>query len=427
MNNAKFPVEWVREHFPSLDITDEGQRRIYLDNPAGTQVPKSVAVAIYNTVLFANANLGGEFATSVAAEDVIDQGHQAMADFLGCSPQEVIIGPNMTSLTYHFSRMIGHRLNGVGLKAGDEIIVTQMEHEGNVSPWLQLAEDLGLAVRKLPFNQDSWQVESDGLSALITDKTRILALNYSSNLTGSVNEVAKLVAIAKSAGVLTYVDAVQFAPHGFIDVKALDCDFLVCSSYKFFGPHLGVLYGRRAVLETLDPYKCRCSDDGLPHRFETGTPQIELVAGLTACVDYFARLGEHLGEGATRRAQIKKAFETGVGEEAVLAGQLIDGLNQIRGVTIHGITDSVRFAHRVPTISFTMDDIIPETLVSRMNQEGIFCWSGHNYAWEVVHQLGINPDHGVVRIGIANYNHSGEIDETLESVARNIAMLRQDR
>ncbi len=427
MKQSAFPVEWVREQFPSLSVRDRDQRRIYLDNPAGTQVPKSVATAIYETVLFSNANLGGEFATSVAAEEVINQGHQAMADFLGCTPEEMIIGPNMTSLTYHFSRMIGHRLNGVGLKAGDEIIVTQMEHEGNVSPWLQLAEDLGLVIKKLPFNQDSWQVECEALSALITEKTKILALNYSSNLTGSVNEVAKLAAIAKSAGVLTYVDAVQFAPHGFVDVKALDCDFLVCSSYKFFGPHLGVLYGRRAVLETLDPYKCRCSDDGLPHRFETGTPQIELVAGLTACVDYFAELGGKLGESGARRLQINKAFETGVAEEIGLARQLIEGLGQVRGVTIHGITDPSRFAHRVPTISFTMDDIVPETLVSRLNQEGIFCWSGHNYAWEVVHQLGINPDHGVVRIGIAKYNHSGEIDETLESVSRNIAMLRQDR
>ena len=350
-----------------------------------------------------------------------------MADFFNCTPQEVVIGANMTSLTYHFSRMIGHRLNGTGLKAGDEIIVTQMDHEGNVSPWLQLAEDLGLVIRKLPFNQDSWQIETGALAALITDRTRLLALNYSSNLTGSINRVKELVAVAKAAGVLTYVDAVQFAPHGVIDVQALDCDFLVCSAYKFFGPHLGVLYGRRSVLEILDPYKCRCSDDGLPQRFETGTPQIELVAGLSAAVDHFAALALHLGESGTRRRQIEKAFAASIDEENRLVTQLIDGLRDIRGVTIHGITDPARIAHRVPTVSFTMNDIVPETLVSRLNQEGIFCWSGHNYAWEVVQQLGINPDHGVVRIGIANYNTTGEISETLESVARNIAMLRQDR
>ena len=423
----QFPTDWLRGRFPSLAARDGDQRRIYLDNPAGTQVPETVAKAIYDTVLYANANLGGEFSTSVAAGEMIDRGHAAMADFFNCTPQEVVIGANMTSLTYHFSRMIGHRLNGTGLKAGDEIIVTQMDHEGNVSPWLQLAEDLGLVIHKLPFNQDSWQIEAETLAAMITDRTRLLALNYSSNLTGSINKVRELVAVARAAGVLTFVDAVQFAPHGVIDVRALDCDFLICSAYKFFGPHLGVLYGRRSVLETLDPYKCRCSDDGLPQRFETGTPQIELVAGLSAAVEHFAMLGMHLGETGTRRRQIEKAFAASIAEENRLVTQLIDGLCDVRGITIHGITDAARIAHRVPTVSFTINDIVPETLVSRLNQEGIFCWSGHNYAWEVVHQLGINPDHGVVRIGIANYNTSGEISETLESVTRNIAMLRQDR
>ncbi len=422
-----FPLDTLRTRFPSLAVTDKGQRRIYLDNPAGTQVPGEVARAVSDTLLYANANLGGGFATTIAAGAVIDAGHDAMAEFLGCDREEVIIGANMTTLTYHFSRMIGERLDGSGLKEGDEIIVTQMDHEGNVSPWLDLARDKGLVIRKLAFNTDSWQVEPDDLRALINDRTRLLALNYSSNLTGSINQVARLAAIAKEAGVLTYVDAVQFAPHGFIDVRQLDCDFLVCSAYKFFGPHLGILYGRKSVLERLVPYKCRCSDNALPWRFETGTPQIELVAGLTACVDHFAWLGRQCGAAGSRRERIRHAFDASIAEEINLARQLIGGLEEIRGLVIHGITDPERFAQRVPTVSFTLDDLRPGELVERLNPEGIFCWAGHNYAWEVVHQLGIAPEHGVVRIGIANYNSVQEIDETIESVQRNIAMLRQQR
>ncbi|MGB7335901.1 MAG: cysteine desulfurase-like protein [Salaquimonas sp.] len=426
-SGGSFPLQWVRDQFPSLGVQDNGQRRIYLDNPAGTQVPQRVADAISNAILYSNANLGGVFPTSVAAENIIEAGHQSMADFFGCLPDEVIIGPNMTSLTYHFSRMIANRYNGTGFEPGDEIIVTQMDHEGNVSPWLQLAEDMGLVIRKLPFNTQSWQVEAEDLERLITDRTRLLALNYSSNLTGSVNDVATLVAVAKAAGILTYVDAVQFAPHGAIDVKALDCDFLICSSYKFFGPHSGILYGKKSVLEAIVPYKCRCSDDVFPYKFETGTPQIELVAGLSETVDYIADLGKQLGSSGDQRAMIKAAFAASQQEETDLVKDLIDGISTIKGTEIHGITDKTRFEHRVPTVSFTIKDIVPDTLVRRLNGEGIFCWSGHNYAWEVVHQLGINPDHGVVRIGIANYNSRQEIAETVESVTRNIAMLRQDR
>lgn len=423
--NQEFSLEWLRNQFPSLVVKDEGQRRIYLDNPAGTQVPRSVADAISNAIVYSNANLGGAFQTSVAAEKIIEDGHRAMADFFGCSAEEIIIGPNMTSLTYHFSRLIGARLNGEGLQRGDEIIITQMDHEGNVSPWLQLAEDMGFVIKKLAFDEESWRIEPESLSALITDRTKVLALNYSSNLTGSINDVAKLVSIARSKGVLTYVDAVQFAPHGVIDVKALDCDFLVCSSYKFFGPHLGVLYGRKEVLETITPYKCRCSDDVFPYKFETGTPQIELVAGLTAAVDHFAELGRQLGEVQSRRRSIEVAFAASIAEETVMLKELIDGLLKIDGLTIHGIIDESQFENRVPTVSFTLNDIAPDTLVEQLNREGVFCWSGHNYAWEVVKQLGIDPTHGVVRIGIANYNSSNEIGETVESVGRNVAMLRQ--
>ncbi|MBZ9718035.1 cysteine desulfurase-like protein [Mesorhizobium sp. AD1-1] len=418
-----FPIEAIRGKFPALSLTDKGRRRIYLDNPAGTQVPQAVADAVSRCLLTTNANLGGYFETTIAAQAVVDEAHEAMADFLGAaSPEEIIIGANMTTLTYHISRTLGRTM-----QPGDEIILTRMDHEGNVSPWLQLAEDHGLVVRWLPFDETSWQVEEATLAGLLSEKTRLVALNYASNLTGSINRVKALTAIARNTGALVYVDAVQFAPHGLIDVQELGCDFLICSAYKFFGPHMGILWGRRDVIETLEPYKCRCSSNGLPERFELGTPQIELMAGLTAAVDYFADLGAAAGEGGSRRHKIAKAFAVSIAYENPLAQQLIDGLSDIEGLTIHGITDPKRLGDRVPTVSFTVDGIVPETIVRLMNAEKIFLWSGHNYAWEIVHQLGIPAEHGVVRIGIAHYNTAAEIDETLESVHRVIAMLRQQR
>lgn len=418
-----FPIEALRGKFPALSVTDTGRRRIYLDNPAGTQVPHAVADAVSRCLLTTNANLGGYFETTIAAQQVVDEAHQAMADFLGAaSPEEIIIGANMTTLTYHMSRTLGRTM-----QPGDEIILTRMDHEGNVSPWLQLAEDLGLVVRWLPFDEKSWRVEEATLAGLLTEKTRLVALNYASNLTGSINRVKALTAIARNAGALVYVDAVQFAPHGLIDVQELGCDFLICSAYKFFGPHMGILWGRRDVIDGLTPYKCRCSSNGLPERFELGTPQIELMAGLTAAVDYFADLGAAAGEGGSRRQKIAKAFAVSIAYENPLAQRLIDGLSDIEGLTIHGITDPKRLGDRVPTVSFTVDGIVPETIVRQMNAENIFLWSGHNYAWEIVHQLGIPAEQGVVRIGIAHYNTSAEIDETLESAHRVIAMLRQQR
>ncbi|MER9977329.1 cysteine desulfurase-like protein [Mesorhizobium sp. M0085] len=418
-----FRIDAVRAKFPALSLADKGRRRIYLDNPAGTQVPQSVADAVSRCLLTTNANLGGFFETTVAGQDIVDEAHLAMADFLGAaSPQEIIIGANMTTLTYHMSRTLGRTM-----KPGDEIILTRMDHEGNVSPWLQLAEDLGLVVRWLPFDQQSWQIEEAALAALLSERTRLVALNYSSNLTGSINRVKALTGIARRAGALVYVDAVQFAPHGLIDVQNLGCDFLICSAYKFFGPHMGILWGRLDVIDALRPYKCRCSSNALPERFELGTPQIELMAGLSAAVDYFAELGAAAGAQGSRRLKIAKAFEVSIAYENPLAQQLIDGLSDIAGLTIHGITDPKRINERVPTVSFTVEGIVPETIVRQMNAENIFLWSGHNYAWEIVHQLGIPAEQGVVRIGIAHYNTSAEIDETLESVHRVVAMLRQER
>ena len=415
-----FDLKAVRNRFPSLDVKDNGQRRVYLDNPAGTQVPQSVADAIRETILFSNANLGGFFVTTRASGTVWEAAHQAMADFLGAgSPEEIIIGPNMTTLTYHLSRAIGRDWG-----SGDEVVVTRMDHEGNVGPWMQIAQDRGATVRSVPFSTESWQVEPDALKAALNPgKTKLVALSYASNLTGSINRLKELTALAKEAGALVYVDAVQFAPHVFVDVGQIGCDFLACSAYKFFGPHLGIVWGRREVLDSLVPYKLRCSTEDLPGRLETGTPQIELLAGLTACVDHFATLVP--GEGS-KRERIRQGFEASLRHEQPLALQLIEGLQAIDGVTIHGITQAKRMAERVPTVSFTMDSISPASLAELLAGEGIFVWSGHNYAWEVVHQLGIPADQGVVRVGIANYNSAEEIASTIEAITRNIALLRQE-
>lgn len=418
-----FPIDPVRGDFPALALTDAGRRRIYLDNPAGTQVPKAVADAVARCLIETNANLGGFFGTTVAAGAVVDAAHGAMADFLGASSaDEIVIGANMTTLTYHMSRTLGR-----DWKPGDEIIVTRMDHEGNVSPWLQLAEDRGLTVRFLPFDTTSWQVEEEALSELLSDRTKLVALNYASNLTGSINRVKALTALAKAVGAIVYVDAVQFAPHGLVDVQDLGCDFLACSAYKFFGPHMGILWGRRALIDSLVPYKLRCSSNALPERFELGTPQIELMAGLSAAVGHFEALGARTGAGGSRRDRIAAAFAASIAFENLLATRLIDGLSGIGGLTIHGITDPARIGERVPTVSFTVEGIAPEEIVRAMAAENIFVWSGHNYAWEIVHQLGIPADRGVVRIGIAHYNTVDEIEETIGSVTRIVGMLRQQR
>lgn len=418
-----FPIEHVRGAFPSLESRDGGRRRIYLDNPAGTQVPQVVADAVAHCLVNSNANLGGFFATTLAAGAVVDSAHAAMANFLGAAgADEIVIGPNMTTLTYQMSRSLGRTM-----QPGDEIVVTRMEHEGNVSPWLQLAEDRGLVVRSVSFDTQSWQVEEQALAAALSTRTKLVALSGASNLTGSINPVKRLVRLAKSAGALTYVDAVQLAPHSLIDVRDLDCDFLVCSSYKFFGPHLGILYGRRDLLDGLQPYKLRCSSDALPERFEIGTPQIELMAGLSAAVGYFEGLGAALGAAGSPREKIARAFAAAVAYEGPLALQLIEGLSGIPGLVIHGITDPARMADRVPTVSFSIDGIAPETIARELAADGIFVWSGHNYAWEVVHQLGIPADQGVIRIGAAHYNTAAEIGETVEALRRLTAMLRQTR
>ena len=332
------PVDQVRALYPALTITDSGVNRTYLDNPAGTQVPATVASAVSNHMLTTAANAGGHFSTSIKTDQVTLKAHQDAALFLGArSAGEIVIGQSMTSLTFHLSRSICR-----DFQPGDEIIITRMEHEGNVGPWLTIAEDKGLLIRWVDFNRDSWQVEPEDLSALLNKNTRLVALNYASNMTGSINDIARLTKLAQDAGALVFVDAVQLAPHHLVDVQALGCDFLACSAYKFFGPHLGLLWGREEILKGLHPYKGRCVSDELPDRFEAGTPQFELLAGLSATVAYFENLGRLESSSNDRRELIVAAYKLSREHEEPLTNTLIHGLQSIPGVSIFGITNPNR-------------------------------------------------------------------------------------
>ncbi|MEE9380619.1 MAG: cysteine desulfurase-like protein [Hyphomonadaceae bacterium] len=407
----KFPIRQIRQQFPSLAETDRERPRSFFDNPAGTQVTQGVIDAVSNCYLTSTANLGGHFKTSRNADKVVSVAHKAMADFLGTDdPGEIIIGSSMTALTFHMSRSICR-----DFKPGDEIILTRMDHEGNVAPWLEIARDKGLVIQWADFDKKSWRVEPETIRKLINDRTKLLAINYASNMMGAINDIATIAAEAKKNDVLVYVDAVQFAPHNLIDVKALNCDFLACSSYKFFGPHLGILWGRRELLEALHPYKCRCSDDDLPMRFEIGTPAVELLAGLTACVEHFVLLGEMMGANGSRREAIAMAFTGSAAYEDVLIGQLLEGLASIDDIEIIGPALDTAGTPRVPTLSFRHAAVSPSAIALALAVESIYVWHGHNYAFEMAKSLGIE-DEGGVRIGIAHYNTAEEVARTVAAV-----------
>lgn len=412
-----FDLGEIRSQFPALAITDNGTRRIYFDNPAGTQVPVCVADAMSDCLLRSNANLGGYFASSSDADGVVHAAREAMADFLNApSAEEIIFGQNMTTITLHLSRSIGRLL-----RAGDEIILTQMDHDANVWPWVLLARDLELKIRWLPFNTDSFEFDLDDLDDLLTDRTRLVCAGGASNLTGTINDVMAICAKARAAGAITFIDAVQSAPHVATDVQQIGCDFLVCSAYKFFGPHQGIIFGRREVLEQLEPYKVRPAPEQLPRCFETGTQSHEGFAGTAAVVDYFAALGESIAHEKAeswshfsgRRQHVHAAMDLLFDYEKSLASRLIEGLQEIDGVTVQGISAADALHRRVPTVSFTHDKVAPAAIAEALAGKNIFVWSGHNYAVEVAKSLGIFENGGAVRVGPVHYNSVAEIDELL--------------
>ncbi len=412
-----FDLDAVRAQFPALTLTDNGKRRIYFDNPAGTQVPQTVADAMSRCLLETNANAGGRFVTSHAADEIIEGARAAMADFLNAeSPDEIVFGQNMTTLTLHLSRSIGRLF-----QRGDEIILSRMDHDANVWPWVLIARDLDLEVKWLSFDTETFEFDLDRLDELFTDRTRLVCIGGASNLLGTINDVASVCARARSAGALTYIDGVQSVPHIATDVQAIGCDFLACSPYKFFGPHQGVLYGRRELLETLEPYKVRPAPERYPGCFETGTQSHEGFAGITAAVDYFAWIGETMAGASGRRNALSAAMHLLFDYEKVLAERLIEGLLDIEGVRVLGVTDKAAMDRRVPTVSFTHAQVTPGDIAQHLADENIFVWNGHNYAVEVAKSLGIYESGGAVRIGPVHYNSVAEVDETLELLARRLS------
>jgi len=407
-----FAPDAVRAQFPSLATTDDDIRRIYLDNPAGTQVPELVVQRMSECLLQGNANLGGFFRTAHLADEYVHQARVAMADFLNApTADEITFGQNMTTLALHLARSIGRFFD-----PGDEIILSRMEHDANVAPWLLMARDHDLTVRWLPFNTESFEFDDNALDEVLTDRTRLLCIGGASNLTGTINDIRTMCGKVRDAGAWSFIDAVQYAPHVLPDVQEIGCDFFTCSAYKFFGPHQGVLWAREEVYGVLEPYKVRPAPAELPWRFETGTQSHEGMAGTGAAVDYFAGIGGELAGGSSRRKELEAAFAAMFSYEKELMRQLISGLGNISGVEIQGITDLDALDRRVPTVSFVHNEHSPDHIAKALSERNIFVWSGHNYGLEPAKALGLLEGGGVVRIGAVHYNTAAEIDETLAEI-----------
>ena len=409
----KLDIEWVRRQFPALRQTVNGRPAVFFDAPGGTQVPQRVIDAISDYLSKWNANLGGAFLTSQRTELIVEQAHQAMADFFNCAPEEVIFGANMTTLTFALSRAIGREL-----KSGDELLVTGLDHDANVSPWVYL-EARGAKVRTADIKPGDCTLDMFDMQAKIRSNTRVVALGWAANAVGTINDVREAVRMAHAVGAMTFIDAVHYAPHGSIDVQALDCDFLVCSPYKFFGPHMGALYGKREHLERLRPYKVRPCTEQVPDRWESGTQVHELIAGIGAAVEYIAALGRRSdGVAPTRREALVAAYRATVAHERRLISRLIEGVQVIPGVRIYGITDPNRFSERCSTLSLRIGNHHPTAIATFLGERGIFTWDGNYYALNLTERLGVESLGGLLRVGLVHYN-------TMEEVERLLGALRE--
>ena len=404
----------VRQQFPALN-----RPAIFFDNPGGTQIARQSLDRINQYLLECNANHEGAFETSQKSDAVLDEAHRAMADFYNASsPDEIIFGNNMTTLTLHISRSISR-----DWKAGDEIVVTRLDHDANVTPWVLAAQDRGVKVNWVDFDVEEGTLKLDELQKALERKPRLLAVGYASNALGTINPVADIIKMAHAAGTMVYVDAVQYAPHGPIDVQALDCDFLVASSYKFFGPHAGILFGKRDWLEKLFAYKVRPATNGLPGKFETGTQNHEGIAGVLGAVEYFEWVGKEFGGGKKneeRRPALKKAMTAIHAYELELSRALLSTLQSVPGLHLYGLTDANRLEDRVATFSFRLKDMAPRVAAEKLAQEGVYVWDGNYYALNVTERLEVEGRGGMVRVGAAHYNTIEEV-ERLGAVLQKIA------
>jgi len=410
----------IRRQFPSLN-----RPAVFFDNPGGTQIAKPSLERINRYLLESNANHEGVFATSIASDAILDEAHRAMTDFYNASsPEEIVFGNNMTTLTLHISRSISREW-----KAGDEIVVTRLDHDANVTPWVLAAQDRGVKVNWVNFDVEEGTLNLDEMQKALERRPRLLAVGYASNSLGTINPVKKMIEMAHAVGTLVYVDAVQYAPHGAIDVQRLDCDFLVSSAYKFFGPHVGILYGKRSLLENLFAYKVRPATNGLPGKFETGTQNHEGIAGVLGVVEYFEWVGREFGgehaeglrEYSGRPLELKKAMAAIHSYESELNRALLDTLQAVPGITIFGLTDMKRLDERVATFSFRLRGQHPHDTAQKLADEGIYVWDGNYYALNVTERLDLEDKGGMVRVGAAHYNTLDEVarlGEVLQKIAK---------
>jgi len=427
-SSTALDLAWVRSQFPALAQTVGGHPAVFLDGPGGTQVPQQVIDSIADYLSRNNANTGGAYQTSRNTDRMIAEARSAIGDFLNCAADEIVFGANMTALTFAMSRAIGREL-----APGDEIVLTLLDHDANFSPWKAL-EEKGVIIRTVKFNENDCTLDMHDLAAKIGKRTRLVAVGYASNAVGTINNVAEVVRLARQAGALSYIDAVHYAPHGPIDVRALDCDFLVCSTYKFFGPHMGVLYGKREHLKRLHPYKVRPNTENIPNCWEWGTLNHECIAGIKACVDYWEDLGRRVQTGlapsetrqaaslqegrakpavTTRRAAILAAHEAIHQHERKMMEKMIAGLLAIPGLKLYGVTDPQRFENRCATIVVRIEGHTPLELATKLGDRGFFAWDGNYYALNLAEQLDIERLGGFLRIGLVHYNMMEEVEGLL--------------
>lgn len=401
----------LRAQFPALQRQLNGRPLSFLDGPGGTQVPQSVIDAMSNYLASGSSNLGGPFLTSYETVEVAENARRALQDLLNAHrPEEIVFGQNMTSLSFAVSRAISRTW-----QPGDEIVLTRVDHDANISPWLMAAEERDVTVRWLDFDTSDCMLKLHTLPELLSDKTRLVAVSYASNAVGSITDIKEVTRLAHAQNALVYVDSVHYAPHGLIDVQDLDCDFLACSTYKFFGPHQGVLYGKYELLDELIAYKVRPAPSKPAGKWETGTQSFESLAGSTAAVDYIASIGDNEG---SRRQRIVSAMAAIEAYEQELSERFLRGVAEIPGLQVFGITDIENLENRTPTFAVRLDGYTSEEVASQLGGQGIFVWHGHYYAVAVMERLGLLDKGGLVRIGFVHYNTEQEVDQVVEALLR---------
>ena len=402
-----FPIDEVRARFPALSI---GNSRIYFDAPGGTQICQPAIDRMVAHLKSGTANSGGAFVTSRETDALSEEAHRAMADLLGADPGEIAFGPNMTSLTLALSRAVAREWN-----AGDELVLTHLDHDANVSPWLLVARDKGMVVRWIDFDPETGVLDLDALPGLLSDRTRLVAVGGASNALGTLNDIKRIASIVKARSqAFLFVDAVQSVPHIPTDVRDLGCDFLACSPYKFFGPHQGVLWGRAEVLDGIEAYKVRPADANPPgHRFETGTPSFEAQGGVLGTIEYLDWLGGHFSDANSRPERLRAAMTACIAYERDLGERMLAGLRAIPGVKLWG---RPTMEGRVPTFAITIDGHHPDEVARKLAEQGMFVWSGHFYAVEVIARLGLEQAGGLIRIGLCHYATADEVDRLLDAL-----------